>query len=48
MLALLWIATMPAYPWGQQGHEQIARLAQTMLTSAALTHVNHLLGLGLG
>ena len=44
VLALLSIATMPAYPWGQQGHEQIARLAQTMLTSAALTHVHHLLG----
>jgi hypothetical protein len=44
ILAVLLAGTFSAFPWGKEGHEEIARAAETMLSNSALAHVQALLG----
>jgi hypothetical protein len=43
LAALLTLAALPAFPWGRDGHETIAALAQTMLSNNVLTKVRTIL-----
>jgi S1/P1 Nuclease len=45
-LLLLFALTPPAFPWGGEGHELIARIADAQLTPAARAHVLEILGPG--
>src|SRR6266446_2826357 len=44
ILAVLLAGTFSAFPWGKEGHEEIARAAETMLSNSTLAHVQALLG----
>ena len=44
LAALLWAASMPAFPWGPQGHRVAGALTVEYLSPAALAEVEALLG----
>jgi len=46
LLFLLFAMTHSAFPWGGEGHELIARIADAQLTPAAREHVLEVLGSG--
>lgn len=46
MCILLFIATLPAFPWGREGHDLVARVAEAQLHDAARARVAAILGPG--